>query len=198
MKNKSECGSLFKCVFLLIFINDDVGDRLRRSFTTSVEPFLNDGGDAGSEEFDVIIDVAGILIEHGGNVHGGIAFYKDAFEVESKFEIELIEDLVLFYVFKEFQKIEAVLTALDLLREDVEKFIHHPIVDGVKQIVDIDVVGIEGRAVDAGFFTDIGYGYRRDIVSCDDEIEIGLPYGIDAFLVSGVICGIHIINSTVF
>ena len=104
--------ALFLCVFLPIFFNDDVGDLFGRSFTAPIEPFLYDGGDAGREEFDVIIDVAGVLVEGGGSPCEGVVFYEDVFEIETEFEIDLIEDLVVFDVLEEFEELETVLRVL--------------------------------------------------------------------------------------
>ena len=48
-------------------------------------------------------------------------------------------------------------------------------------------MGIKGRAVDAGFLADIGNGDGLWIVPGNDEIEIGFPDGIFAFLIPFIV-----------
>ena len=151
-------------VLFLILIDQDPSDRLRGFLAVAVEPFPDDGGDAGGEKFDVIVDMTGVGHELRSDV-GRSVFQKQFFEVEAELEIELIEDLILFDIFKELKKIETVFTVFRFFGKDIQKLLHHPFKDGSVEFFDAVIVGIESRTVDMCFLADIGNGDRSYVVS---------------------------------
>ena len=144
-----------ECVFLLIFFNEDLRDRFRRFFAASGQPLLYDGGNTGREEFHMVVDMGDVFEIGSCNVEGGAVFQEYILEIEAEFEIQTVEDLVVFDVAEEFEKVKAVFFTFNLIIENIQKLRHYTLIDRIDQIIHIHVVGIEGRTVDSGFLADI-------------------------------------------
>ena len=94
-------------VFLLIFFSDDVGHAFGLPFAVFREPFLYNGSDACGKEFDVIVEIVFVWKVVSPEVVWLIG-QESRFEIETEFEIELVEDLVFFDGSEELVEIHAV------------------------------------------------------------------------------------------
>ena len=95
----------------------------------------------------MIVDISIVIICCGLT---DVVFRDLKFAVQSLFEIGLIENLIFSDMAEQFQEIIAIVFLLPFLPVEVENFHLQPFLHLISQIGNIEVIRIEGCAVDAG------------------------------------------------